>query len=416
MESRHRNHGAPPPDARMSEIIESDLSVTERRLKIDGHLRGKENEGTLRNNAFENHQLKTAGFLGGGAWYGLQHIGALESAEENGIEFDELIGSSVGSLVGAIHSIDPRKLKDRSNVRGFTDAFQLKPSLRSTHNGKVLRDKINNCIDGATFADCKKNMHIAVTDVTHHRSLILNKENYKGEVIDAIIASAGIPGVYGPCFMRQLSDGTFVWAKEEEYFAGSDVIMVQDGSIGADMPIQTLRSMIPNIDLCVGIQVIPGAHLMDQVHESFQAILQQGAQWVHQGRGAMRKIIPHSDRMQAIQRLKSLGGTIPGALAHTAATFAFGSQLHKGYGQFDQGRNEYLIRPQPKKLVNPIGRPSYDAQDAMIEAGREGMERGLKTFPILEHVGRINHYNDQLGEVLSLRERLEEVAPLAKSA
>jgi predicted acylesterase/phospholipase RssA len=402
----------------MSEIIESGLmeggfDVEALRWQIDQHLRGNEKGETLRGNAFEKHQLKTAGFLGGGAWYGLQHIGALESAEEKGIEFDELIGSSVGSLVGAIHRIDPRKLKDRSNVRGFTDAFQLNPSLRSTHDEKVLRDKINHCIDGATFEDCKKGMHIAVTDVTHHRSLILNKQNYKGKVIDAIMASAAIPGVYRPYFMRQLSDGTFDWAKEEEYFRGSDVFMVQDGSIGGDMPIQTLRSMIPNIDLCVGIQVIPGVHVMDHVHENFKAILQRGAEMAHEGREAMRKVIPHSDRMQTLQRLKSLGGKIPGALAHTAATFAFGSQLHRSYGQFKPENNEFLIRPQPKKLVNPIGRPSYDSQDAMIEAGREGMDRGLQTLPILEHVARINNHNDQLAQILSLR---EEVGELAKSA
>jgi len=42
--------------------------------------------------------------FGGGGARGLAHIGAIRAFEENGINFDVIAGTSVGSLVGAMYA------------------------------------------------------------------------------------------------------------------------------------------------------------------------------------------------------------------------------------------------------------------------------------------------------------------------
>ena len=42
--------------------------------------------------------------FGGGGTRGLAHIGVLKAFEENGIEFDEVAGTSAGSIIGALYA------------------------------------------------------------------------------------------------------------------------------------------------------------------------------------------------------------------------------------------------------------------------------------------------------------------------
>ena len=49
-------------------------------------------------------KLKLGLALGSGGAKGFAHIGALKAFEENGIEFDIVAGTSIGSVVGAFYS------------------------------------------------------------------------------------------------------------------------------------------------------------------------------------------------------------------------------------------------------------------------------------------------------------------------
>ena len=52
-------------------------------------------------NIFSKKPKKVALVLGGGASRGLAHIGVIKAFEEHNINFDCVVGTSVGSLIGA---------------------------------------------------------------------------------------------------------------------------------------------------------------------------------------------------------------------------------------------------------------------------------------------------------------------------
>ena len=49
-------------------------------------------------------KIKVGLALGGGGARGFAHLGAIKAFEEYGIKFDYVVGTSVGSLVGAFYS------------------------------------------------------------------------------------------------------------------------------------------------------------------------------------------------------------------------------------------------------------------------------------------------------------------------
>ena len=53
---------------------------------------------------FEKNRVKLGLALGGGGARGFAHLGAIKAFEENGIKFDYIAGTSVGSLVGALYA------------------------------------------------------------------------------------------------------------------------------------------------------------------------------------------------------------------------------------------------------------------------------------------------------------------------
>ena len=52
----------------------------------------------------KNKKIKIGLALGGGGARGFAHLGAIKCFEENGITFDYIAGTSVGSLVGALYA------------------------------------------------------------------------------------------------------------------------------------------------------------------------------------------------------------------------------------------------------------------------------------------------------------------------
>ena len=52
---------------------------------------------------FKKKKKKVGLCLGGGGTRGFAHLGAIKAFEEYGIKFDEVAGTSVGSVVGALY-------------------------------------------------------------------------------------------------------------------------------------------------------------------------------------------------------------------------------------------------------------------------------------------------------------------------
>lgn len=176
--------------------------------------------------------------LSGGGALGYAHIGVIQALEDHGIYPTQIVGSSMGAIIGTLYSagyspnqmlqmIKDDKLYKITKLMTFRPAF-LKSGL-STHN--MLRTLIHDLVPHNSFEQLKKKMHICVVN--------LNKAEW--EIVDTgndldkwVAASASIPGV-------------FETIKE-------DGIYYVDGGLLNNMPAQGIQEFCRVI---IGVDVIP---------------------------------------------------------------------------------------------------------------------------------------------------------------
>lgn len=143
----------------------------------------------------ENRKFKVGIAFGGGGTKGFAHIGALKAFEENGITFDEVSGTSVGSLVASAYSFG------LSSDEMLFYAKQLKVSdirksklffVPSKTDG--LEDFVKTMIGDAHFEDLKKPTTIVAVDIISGKEVHLTK----GSVVKAVAGSCSVPGIFTP--------------------------------------------------------------------------------------------------------------------------------------------------------------------------------------------------------------------------
>lgn len=138
--------------------------------------------------------------LGGGAARGFAHVGVIRALEQEKLPLDMVVGTSVGSLIGAIYAAD---------VNSFDlewTAFQLEKddifdfSVMNAVKGMGLAkgDKLEAWVKGHIKTTNIENMKIpfsaVATDLNWGHKVVLDK----GSVPRALRASAAIPGVFPP--------------------------------------------------------------------------------------------------------------------------------------------------------------------------------------------------------------------------
>jgi NTE family protein len=138
--------------------------------------------------------------LGGGAAFGLAHIGVLKVLEEEGIPVDVIVGSSMGALIGGLwavgyHAADLEKMayefKKRSNLFKLIDVvFPLSGII----SGKAVMGWLHGKLGKRTFRDTKIPLKVVAYDLVHRRDVIL----VEGDLVSAIRKSISIPGVFQP--------------------------------------------------------------------------------------------------------------------------------------------------------------------------------------------------------------------------
>jgi NTE family protein len=143
---------------------------------------------------------KIALVLGGGAARGFAHVGVIRALEQEKIPIDMVVGTSVGSLIGAIYAAD-------------LSSFDLEWTAFQLEKDDLFDFGVMNAITGMGFAKGDKletwvKSHIKTTDIENLKlpfAAVATDLNwgYKvvldhGSVARAIRASAAIPGVFQP--------------------------------------------------------------------------------------------------------------------------------------------------------------------------------------------------------------------------
>ena len=175
--------------------------------------------------------LKIALVLGGGAARGFAHIGVIKALEAQGIVPSMVVGTSAGSVVGALYA---------SGMSGFDlqkQALQMEEDMvadwtlpnRGVFKGEALQNFINQKVRNLSIQKMPKPLGVVATDL-QSGDLMLFRQGNTGM---AVRASSAVPGVYQPVEIN-----------------GRDYV---DGGLTSPVPAQSARAMGADFIIAVDI-------------------------------------------------------------------------------------------------------------------------------------------------------------------
>jgi NTE family protein len=149
--------------------------------------------------------------LGVGVAYGFCHIGVLKVIEEENIPVDIIAGSSIGSLIASLWAIGKSSQEILEITREFREPKHIWGLIDITFprfgfiKGNKLRRFLKKHLGEKTFYDVRLPLKIIASDVRRKEPRILDK----GLLVDAIMASCSMPGVFTPFKFKEevLFDG-----------------------------------------------------------------------------------------------------------------------------------------------------------------------------------------------------------------
>jgi NTE family protein len=161
-----------------------------------------------------NARPRIALALGGGAARGFAHVGVIRVLEQEKIPIDLIVGTSVGSLIGAIYAHDLNSFelewtafsleKEHLFDFGVLSAFSGMGVVKGDRLEEFVREKV----PVADIEDLKLPFAAVATDLNRGARVVLDS----GSVAKAVRASSSIPGVFHPLAYRDmlLVDGGLV--------------------------------------------------------------------------------------------------------------------------------------------------------------------------------------------------------------
>ena len=143
--------------------------------------------------------------LGGGGARGFVQVGALKAFKEYNIDFDLCVGTSVGSIIGALYCAgvapeDIIKISDTLDAIDFHGRILFKPD-----DPRKIGDVLRRVIGDVNIESLPKKYAAVATDLKTGKQVIISS----GSVTDAVSASSAFPIAYAPLFKdgRNLCDG-----------------------------------------------------------------------------------------------------------------------------------------------------------------------------------------------------------------
>lgn len=187
---------------------------------------------------------KIALVLGGGAVRGFAHIGVIKTLEAQGIVPDIVVGTSAGSVVGALYA---------GGYSGFElqkIAFQLEQDSvgdwvmpdRGFIKGEMLQNFINKALQNRPIEHLNKTFAAVATELQTGEMAVFRR----GNTGMAVRASSSVPGVFQPVSI-----------------GGKEYV---DGGLVSPIPVRVARSMGADIVIAVDISGKPkNAKLNDTI-------------------------------------------------------------------------------------------------------------------------------------------------------
>jgi len=205
---------------------------------------------------FDPEVLKKNGFalvLSGGGARGVAHIGVLKVLEQFNLKPEFVIGTSAGSLVGAMYvqgydadQIHKIVQDENKNFEKLTSLSNLLPKERTA----VLKSIIEKYVKVKDISETKIPFYVNTVDIRQCRQIIFKE----GDIVKLVLASSAIPLVFEPIEYKNhiLVDGGLYdsfavdYARKinKEYYNNKLAIVVVDVSAATDISSSVKRSFL----------------------------------------------------------------------------------------------------------------------------------------------------------------------------
>jgi NTE family protein len=189
--------------------------------------------------------------LGGGAARGFAHVGVIRVLEREKVPFDLIVGTSVGSLVGAIYADKKSsfELEWIAFLLGEKDLFDY--TFTQLTQGLVRGDRLEEFVvkrlAAREIGELKIPFAAVATDIQSGETVVLRT----GSVARAVRASSSIPGI----FMPVRHQGR----------------LLVDGGVVNNVPVDVARSLGAEVVIAVDLG---GSKKSAQVNNIFDTIAQ----------------------------------------------------------------------------------------------------------------------------------------------
>ena len=180
-------------------------------------------------------KIKIALALGGGAARGFAHIGVIKALESQGIYPDIVVGTSAGSVVGALYAagnsgFQLQKMAFDMDEAAISDwALPLFGKSSGVLKGEALQAYINKAVNNQAIEKLKIPFGAVATDLKNGQPILFQR----GNTGMAVRASSAVPGVFQPVV---INGHTYV-----------------DGGLVAPVPVRFARDMGADFIIAVNI-------------------------------------------------------------------------------------------------------------------------------------------------------------------
>lgn len=136
--------------------------------------------------------------LSGGGALGIAHLGIIHDLEKQNITPSEIVGTSMGAIIGACVAIKMKEREIFKLIEKFSNIFKL-VKLSLSGNSIIKSTKIESALS-AIFSDTKMKdakipLKIIATNLLSGEIKVFNRDD-DVKIKDAILASIAIPGIF----------------------------------------------------------------------------------------------------------------------------------------------------------------------------------------------------------------------------